>query len=394
MDPNLPTPPRSEDEALIWLQLIRSRRVGPSTFYRLLAEYGSADAALSALPDIAAKAGVKDYTPHSEIDTRREYLRGCEAGARLLAIGTPDYPRALARIDGAPPLLWCLGNPRLAARPTLAVVGARNASSLGLRMTRALAGDLAKAGYVIASGAARGIDRAAHEAALQTGTIAVLAGGVDVPYPREHAGLLRDIARQGAVLSEQPPGLVPQARNFPQRNRLISGLSRALIVIEAAAKSGSLITARDALDQGRDVLAVPGHPFDPRAGGTNQLLRDGATLIRGADDVIDALGTAPIPEHHPGVPPDEPTPPAPSPERPRPTASRPAPSDNAAAEARILALLSTSPIEENQLIRDLDLPAAAVGPMLTELEMLGRITRSPGGLLSASAPTGLPQKRH
>lgn len=373
----LPRPPKTEAEALLWLQLIRSRRVGPSTFFRLLREHETAEAALAALPGIAAQAGVEDYAPCPAEVAEREYQTGCRAGARLLAIGTHDYPAQLADISDAPPLLWCHGDPAATRRPALAVVGARNASSLGLRMTRSLVGELGKLGFVIVSGAARGIDRAAHETAMQGGTIAVMAGGVDVPYPPEHRDLLRQIATKGLVLSEQPMGLVPQARNFPQRNRLISGLGLALIVIEAAAKSGSLITARDALDQGREVFAVPGHPFDPRAGGTNHLLRDGAILIRNAEDVVEALGPlagvdrAAIPQPKPAS---------------RPTMAIRDKPDPRATEARILSLLSATPTDEDQLIRDLDLPAATVGPILTELEMMGQIHRKPGGLLSRTTP--------
>lgn len=380
------TPPRNEAEALLWLQLIRSRRVGPSTFYRLLGEHGSAEAALTALPDLAAQAGVANYTIHETAMVHREYQRGCELGARLLAIGTAAYPKRLAQIADAPPLIWCLGDVGLAARPALAIVGARNASSLGLRMTRTLSGDLSRDGFVIVSGAARGVDKAAHQAALHAGTIAVMAGGVDVPYPREHASLLAAIREQGLILSEQPIGLVPQARNFPQRNRLISGMSDALLVIEAAAKSGSLITARDALDQGREVLAVPGHPFDPRAGGTNQLLRDGAILIRGAQDVINAI--KPMTPQPPDPPRRSALPGHPARGDIVANAQRPKPPQLSSEDTagRILTLLSASPTAEDQLIRDLDLPAATIGPILTELEMMGRITRNPGGLISEAAP--------
>jgi DNA processing protein len=253
-------------------------------------------------------------------------------------------------------------------------VGARNASSLGLRMARRLAETLGQAGQVVVSGLARGIDAEAHLAALSSGTVAVLAGGVDVLYPPENADLAARIAAEGCLVSEQPMGCQPQARHFPQRNRIISGLARAVVVVEAAARSGSLITARDALDQGREVLAVPGHPFDARAAGCNQLIRDGATLVRGAQDVLEAIG-APSQARQ-----SEPDPapldlPGPAPQR-RPLR------DMAALHGAILARLGPSPLAEDQLIRDLDQPAATVTSGLVTLELEGRIQRQPGGLLA------------
>ena len=285
-------PPTQEEVLVAWLRLIRSRRVGPGTFYRLMAEHGDAGAALAALPAIARAAGVSDYTPCPHATAEAEIARGRAAGARLVAIGAADYPPALAGIADAPPLLWMRGAADRATQRAVALVGARNASSLGLRMARTLARGLGGAGISILSGLARGIDTAAHEAALETGTIAVLAGGIDVIYPAENADLTARIAETGALISEQPPGLVPQARHFPRRNRIISGAAHAVVVVEAAARSGSLITARSALDQGREVLAVPGHPFDARAAGCNMLIRDGARLVRGAEDVIEALSAA------------------------------------------------------------------------------------------------------
>ncbi|WP_342772205.1 DNA-processing protein DprA [Rhodovulum iodosum] len=362
-----------------WLRLIRSRRVGASTFFRLMAEHGSAEAALDALPGIARQARVADYAPCPADDARRELDAGRAAGARPLCFGAPDYPAALADLGDAPPVLWALGRADLAQRPMAALVGARNASSLGTRMARALALGLGKAGFTVVSGLARGIDRAAHLAALETGTVAVQAGGIDVIYPTENAGLAADIAETGLRLSEQPPGMQPQARHFPQRNRIISGLSRAVVVVEAAARSGSLITAKAALDQGREVLAVPGHPFDARAAGCNMLIRDGAVLVRGAEDVCEALtGQLPLPVPDPAPPP-----------RPRitevprtPPSARRAPADTATLHAEILSRLGPSPLAEDQLIRDLALPAGHVAPALVTLELDGRIQRQAGGLLS------------
>ena len=380
-----PLPPSTEGDLPDWLRLLRSRRVGIATFWRLIADHGTARAALDALPGIARAAGVADYAPCPEGVVQAELAAGARAGARLVRHGTPDYPAALADIPDPPPLLWLRGRAELLSRPMIALVGARNASSLGLRMARALATDLGQAGFVIVSGLARGVDASAHAAALPTGTIAVMAGGIDVIYPPENAALAADIAAQGLLVAEQPVGLDPQARHFPTRNRIVSGLARAVIVVEAAAKSGSLITARTALDQGRDVGAVPGHPFDARAAGCNMLIRDGATLVRSAADVIEALG-------HPGPTSTGPsagpltgtltgapaTPPAP------PTAAAPAPDlrHAAALHSLILDRLGPSPLPEDQLIRDLARDSRDIAPALVALELDGRITRAAGGLLS------------
>jgi DNA processing protein len=287
------TPPTTEEERLSWLRLIRSPRVGPATFLRLLSDHGSAAAAIAALPGIAAAAGVADYAPCPVDAARAEMERGLRLGAMPICLGAPEYPPALAALDDPPPLIWALGrraNLPLLARPAVGLVGARSASALGLRMARALAGGLGAAGLVTVSGLARGIDTEVHGATLDTGTLAVMAGGVDAIYPPENATLAAVIADRGLRLSEQPPGMVAQARHFPRRNRLIAGLSRAVVVIEAAEGSGSLITAQDALDQGREVLAVPGHPMDPRAAGGNRLIVEGARLARGVGDVLAALG--------------------------------------------------------------------------------------------------------
>ncbi len=367
------TPPTSAEDQLDWLRLLRSRRVGPATFFRLLSEHGSAAAALEALPALARSAGVAGYETCPRGVVAAETRAAHAAGARLIAAGSADYPTTLADIADAPPLLWALGDRTLLSRPMVALVGARNASSLGIRMARTLARDLSAAGFVVVSGLARGIDAAAHAAALDGGTVAVMAGGVDTIYPAENAALAADIASRGLCLSEQPMGLQPQARHFPRRNRLVSGLARAVVVVEAAAKSGSLITARMALDQGREVLAVPGHPFDARASGCNILIRDGATLVRGASDVIEALSQAvsaptPAAPRRPRLPdPAPPVPPAP-------------PTDEIAAE--ILQRLGPSPIAEDQLIRDLGHGAGAVAPGIVALELEGLVRRQPGGLIA------------
>ena len=379
--PNTPSdhplaPPTQEEALIAWLRLIRSRRVGPTTFFRLMSEHGSAEAALDALPDVARDAGVSDYLVWSEEGAHAELRDGLRMGAHLIAFGTPDYPRALMSLSDAPPLIWVKGNLSLLNRSTVAMVGARNASSLGLRMTRKLATELAEDGHVIASGLARGIDTVAHEATSETGTIAVLAGGIDVVYPPENAKLMDQIAEKGLLVSESMIGLRPQARDFPRRNRIISGLSRAVVVIEAAAKSGSLLTAKNALDQGREVLAVPGHPFDARASGCNMLIRDGAVLVRDAKDVIDALPAedTPWPEPVAQITPQTPVPPA----EPEKRTLR----ETTYLHQQILDRLGPSPLAEDQLIRDLNLSAGQVSPALTTLELDGEITRQPGGLVS------------
>ena len=372
-------PPTTEDDRIAWVRLLRSRRVGVATFYRLMAEHGGAQTALMALPKVAAAAGVRDYAPCPHDVAEREYRAGQALGARLICRGMADYPSLLADLSDAPPFFWALGDTALLARPMIAMVGARNASSLGLRMTRKLAADLGAAGYVVVSGLARGVDAAAHQAALGTGTAAVQAGGVDVIYPAENAELAANIAGQGGLrLSEDPIGLQPQARHFPARNRIIAGLAQALVVVEAAAKSGSLITARAALDLGRDVLAVPGHPFDARAAGCNMLIRDGARLVRSAADVTEALTplSAPVAETMPLRREQGTAPPVPA------RGAAPDLAEVARLHRCILDRLGPSPLAEDQLIRDLGAPTQAVMPVLTDLELDGRIERRPGGLLA------------
>ena len=363
-----------DEDPVLWLQLIRSRRVGAVTFHRLLTEHGGVEAALRSLPETARAAGVEDYQICPLPVVRAEMTAGRNFKARLLLHGRPGYPGALMDLADAPPVLWVRGDESLLLRDMVARVGARNASSLGLRMARRLAEGIAEAGPVVVSGLARGIDAEAHRAALAQGTVAVMAGGVDVIYPEENAELTAQIAAQGCLVSEQPMGLHPQTRHFPLRNRIISGLSRAVVVVEAASRSGSLITARDALDQGREVMAVPGHPFDARAAGCNQLIRDGAILVRGASDVLEVLGLqhvarAPEQENLASVLPG----PVPA------TRSLP---DSAALHRQILARLGPSPTAEDQLIRDLAMPPATMAEALITLEMDGRIQRQSGGLLS------------
>ncbi|WP_103258292.1 DNA-processing protein DprA [Tabrizicola aquatica] len=371
-----PTLPRTEDDRLDRLRLVRSRRVGAVTYHRLMAEHGTARAALDALPGIARAAGVEEYEVCPLGVVQAELKAGRALGARLLVHGEADYPQALAQIADAPPVLWVLGDVALLNRPLVALVGARNASSLGVRMARRLGQGLAETGFTVVSGLARGIDAAAHEAALEGEgrTIAVMAGGVDVIYPPENAALAQAIADKACRISEHPPGLVPQARHFPLRNRIVAGMSRAVVVVEAAAKSGSLITARAALDYGREVMAVPGHPFDARASGCNGLIRDGALLVRGPADVAEALGTTTRPEPELRVPPQPPLPGPQAPQRPL--------KDVALLHSMILARLGPSPLAEDQLVRDLNVTPAQIAPELLSLELDGRIARQPGGLLA------------
>ncbi|MGR3376121.1 DNA-processing protein DprA [Salipiger abyssi] len=377
-----PLPPTTEDDRLSWLRLLRSRRVGVTTFWRLLSEHGTAQAALEALPGVAAAAGVEDYRICPEGVVLAELKAARAHGAQPVFRGMPDYPALLSDISDPPPLLWVTGDPAALTRPMVALVGARNASSLGTRMARALAQGLGEAGFTVVSGLARGIDAAAHLAALDSGTVAVLAGGVDVLYPSENTRLAEQIRAQGGALaSEMPMGMQPQARHFPARNRIVSGMARASVVVEAAAKSGSLITARCALEQGREVLAVPGHPLDARAGGCNILIRDGAQLVRHAEDVIEALGPLagaaapqpelPLAEGAPAVPQAAP--------------ERRSLRETAALHSEILARLGPAPLAEDQLIRDLAAPSDRVSPALTDLELDGRIRRQPGGLLSLAS---------
>ena len=366
-----PLPPTTEDDRINHLRLLRSRRVGPVTYRRLLAEHGSATAALAALPNIAKAAGVADYQICPEGVVHAEIKAGRAAKARLVFMGEADFPTALGDISDAPVMLWMVGNVSMLSRPMVALVGARNASSLGTRMARRLAQDLGEAGFTVVSGLARGVDAAAHDGALPTGTVAVLAGGVDVLYPAENAALAQKIGNNGLRVSDQPIGQQPQARHFVARNRIISGMAQVTVVVEAAAKSGSMITARTALDQGRDVLAVPGHPFDARASGCNMLIRDGATLVRGVRDILDHLGEPK--SIAPELPLETPA---------QPTAASRSLRETALLHSDILERLSPAPMAEDQLIRSLGAAATTIAPLLVDLELDGKVIRQAGGLLA------------
>ncbi len=359
--------PLSEAERLAWLRLIRSDNVGPVIFGQLLQRFGSATEALAALPDLARRGGRRTFRAFSADSAEEEIERLHEIGARLVARCEPDYPPALAVLDDAPPLLAVRGRVELMARPCLAIVGARNASANGLRLARDLASGIGQAGFVVVSGMARGIDAAAHRGSLATGTVAVLGGGVDVVYPPENAALYDEIADKGAAVSEMPPGIQPQARHFPQRNRIVAGMARGVLVVEAALKSGSLITARRALDYGREVFAVPGSPLDPRCRGCNALIRDGATLAETAEDILEGLHAQLTPE--------------PAAERPAETAEPPDfPVESALAA--VLEKLSPTPTPVDEIIRQCHLPPSVVHMALLELELAGRVSRHSGNTVS------------
>ncbi|HEU0221616.1 MAG TPA: DNA-processing protein DprA [Paracoccaceae bacterium] len=359
--------PKTRAEAADWLRLARSRNVGSGSFRALLNRFVSAASALEALPRLAAQGGTRDYVPANPGEIEAEIARGAALGARMLFLGAPDYPPLLAAIGDPPPVMWALGDPAIVRRSTIALVGARNASSLGLRMAQHLGEALGAAGHVIVSGLARGIDTAAHRSALATGTLAVLAGGLDRIYPEENAPLAAEIASQGLLISEAPMGLEPTARHFPRRNRIVSGVSRGVVLVEAAERSGSLVTARTALEQGREVMAVPGSPLDPRTGGCNWLLRQGAVLIRRAEDVEEALAL-------PG--------PAPARERQHVWAAEEAPRPAADLPERILGLLSPAPVSEDDLVRAAGADPGAVLRAIVELDLAGRVERRPGGVVA------------
>lgn len=357
-------------ERLDWLRLLRTENVGPVTFYQLLQRFGSAAVALEALPSIARKGGRSaGIAICSRADAQRELAALDKAGGRLVAWGEPDYPPALAAVDDAPPLLSVVGDARLLQRRAIAVVGARNASANGRRFARDIAAELGRSGFLVVSGLARGIDAAAHQGALETGTAAVVAGGVDVVYPEENRPLHEAIAEHGVIVAELPVGTEPQARHFPRRNRIISGTSLGVLVVEAALKSGSLITARFALEQGREVFAVPGSPLDPRARGANDLIRGGATLVEGVEDVLNTLGGQLADPRRPAF-----TRPVPVPV----TDGNGTENELDAARAKVLEGLGPSPVLVDELVRQCQLSPATVATILLELELAGRLERQPG----------------
>ncbi|RVT40811.1 DNA-processing protein DprA [Sphingobium algorifonticola] len=350
------------------LRLARSGQIGPITYRALVARFGSASMALAAIPDLAARGGGRPPRLADPADVAREIARSQKLGANYVFIGEPDYPGLLAEMEGAPPALIYRGDLRLAMRRCVGMVGARNASAAACRFARILAQGLAAEGVVVVSGLARGIDTAAHQGAIDGGTIGVIASGIDIAYPPENAALQDDVAQRGLLLAEQPPGTQPLARHFPSRNRIIAGLSVGTVVVEAAPKSGSLITARLAAEAGRDVMAVPGSPLDPRAQGCNQLIRDGATLVQSAADILEAIGPIDALRF-----------------REPPALFTPSPSQGDASDAdrrTIGALLGPVPVPVDELIRQSGLSAPLVQIVLLELELAGRVERHAGGRIS------------
>ena len=399
----MPGPALDDRQRLEWLRLIRSESIGPRTFRTLLNRFGGAAAALDALPDLARQAG-KHLKICSPAEAEREFETLGRRGARLIALGEADYPLPLQAIDSAPPLLTVQGDPSVLNRPCVAIVGSRNASAAGLKLTALLARELGEAGFVVVSGLARGIDTAAHGASLESGTVAVLAGGLDEVYPPQNLPLLERLCERGAAVSEMPIGWAPRGRDFPRRNRLVSGLALGTIVVEAARKSGSLITARFANEQGRQVFAVPGSPLDPRAEGGNHLIREGAILCAEAEHVIEVLapmlgrndlfGSPPLLAREeageaatsqslwdeldlPGIGA------APSLDAgaSRTEAAFRAP-DAGDRKARLLGLIGVAPIGLDDLVRASGDPAREVSRTIFELELEGAVQRHAGGALS------------
>jgi DNA processing protein len=360
----------SQEEAFARIRLLRSPNIGPVSYAQLLRRFGDAVAALAALPDLAARGGGA-YKPAPEARVIDEINAVTRSGARYLFHDSADYPALLAESEGAPPILIARGNGAIAAQPAVAIVGARNSSAAAVKLARDFGAQLAEAGLAVVSGLARGIDGAAHRGALATGTtIGVIASGIDIAYPPEHADLQKEIGTRGLLITEQPPGTEPLARHFPARNRIIAGLAAGTLVVEAAPKSGSLITARLAGEMGREVMAVPGSPLDSRSQGCNQLIRDGAVLVQSAEDVIELLSG------FDGVP--------------RSRFRENARSYDFAVEelgeepADIAALLTTAPVAVDELVRQSSESAAAVQLALLELELAGRLQRHAGGRVSLS----------
>ncbi len=356
----------SEAERFARVRLARTDKVGPVTFRQLLDRFGSAGRAVEALPDLIRKGGGTGHTLPTVASVEAELAVGERIGARLIVLGEADYPEMLAALDPPPPLLWTRGDVGLMARPCIGIVGARIASAGGQRIARGLAQQLGQAGHVVVSGLARGIDGAAHAGALETGTVAVLGGGVDDIYPPDNADLYAQIVERGCIVSESPVGARAQARDFPRRNRIISGLSRGVIVVEAEIRSGSLITARLAGEQGRDVFAVPGSPLDPRSKGPNELLRQGAILCEGLEDVERAFNTLRTLRE---------------PDQANPFDGAPDDLDDALIE-QVAGLLSPTPTPRDELARALDVSIGTVAAALLELSLAGRATLLTGGLVS------------
>jgi DNA processing protein len=361
----------SDRDQVARLRLARSDNIGAITYARLIERFGTAEEALAALPELAARSGAKPLRIASPADAEREIAAVARSGGRHLFRGLAPYPRLLDEVEGAPPVLIARGRLELFDRPAVALVGARNASAAAVRFARQLALALAEAGILVVSGLARGIDAAAHQGALDHATAAVVAGGIDIFYPPENEALQRAIGEQGVLLSEMPLGIEPRARHFPRRNRIIAGLALGTVVIEAAPKSGSLITARLAADYGREVMAVPGSPLDPRAQGCNQLIRGGATLIQSAEDVVESL--PPMDVSRVAQP-------------PQPFASSPEPAEIADGErASVVALLGPVAVPVDELVRQSGHSPAVIQTILLELDLAGQLEHHAGGRISLNA---------
>lgn len=365
--------PLDVEEQLARLRLIRTENVGPITFRQLIGRFGSARIAIEALPELARKGGYRRNPKIPRVESVEAEMADAERnGVHFIFLGTADYPSTLSAIEDAPPVITLKGDPGILLKPAIAIVGARNASANGRRFAERIARELGENDLIVVSGLARGVDTAAHMGALERGTVAVMAGGVDVVYPAENEALYSSIVQTGAAISEMPMGLRPQARHFPRRNRLISGLTYGTLVVEAAPRSGSLITARFALEQGREVFAIPGSPMDPRHRGTNKLIRDGAVLTETIDDILESLaGTLnrsfsevgpEIDARQPGVADANP-----------PTSER---------EGRLLQELSPDPVDVDEVVRRSGLTSAEVLTILLELELAGRLDRHPGNKVS------------
>jgi DNA processing protein len=370
----------SDAQKIAWLRLSRTENIGPITFYNLVQRYGSAQDALDALPGIAARSRrAKPLNVPSIAAAEKEYEAIRRLGAEIILANERDYPLPLASTEDAPPVLCYKGRRELLNKNAIAIVGARNASHHGRKFAYKLGADLGAEGYVVASGLARGIDTAAHEGSLPTGTIAVVAGGIDVVYPPENRKLYEKIGEEGLILAENPPGMPPRAQDFPRRNRIVSGLSSGIVVVEATERSGSLITARLAGEQGRDVYAVPGHPMDPRAEGPNRLIREGALLIRNAGDVLENIqefrGAGRTYNMQDGARAANPEP---------PLSLVPA-FDDEQVRGALLANLSLNPANIDDLVRSAGINIASARVVLMDLELAGTVQRLPGNRISLLA---------
>ncbi len=372
----LPVATLGADEQLACLRLIRSGNVGPVTFRELINTYGGAARALEALPEIARRAGRGKPIRICPAHQAKAELEAAQAGgAQPIFTIEPNYPARLAMLDAPPPLLYVKGRTGLLNAPSVAIVGSRESSAAGVKLARHFAKGLGDAGYVVVSGLARGIDGAAHETALAGGTVAVLAGGLDIVYPPEHRTLQERIGIEGCLVSEQRPGFTPRGQDFPKRNRIISGIASGVIIIEAAARSGTLVTARYAAEQGREVFAVPGHPLDPRAEGTNRLIKNGATLVTEVGDVLSIL--APLTGLREAQPVPDPFP------QPVSPPAMPPPEFGDGDRDRVWQALGPAPVDVGAIIEATGLPVRVVQIALMELELAGRLTRPGPGLVAA-----------